>query len=406
MHTPRFLCYFRKMNPEIEKRLTRLQELAARLAAAREELMAAAVEDIGAPYRVTGVEVDLAVDHLRTMAVEVPYIEGKAPYGTVAAIFPYDAAPVMLARVGGAAVLGGNRFRFSFSSLTSCTARVMAEIVAPFPEFEPVVGLENRRFGEQCVQDPQVRVLFISGGGAVGAVYARQAQAFDKLFFAGPSGLPPVILFKDAPLAMAVPFVVKRAFLNGGQYCTTLKRAYIHREIYDAAKKLIQAQMPEIRVGDPRDPLTWIGPIKVERTRALLDRALAALDGANFLVPYQREGEWQGPFLVETPEPPDVELFGPFLALTPVASGDEAVARVLGSRYPFLVSWFGTPPPGAKADCIKTFGMVYDNPDFLFTPLRLPFGGKGESGWILENRNGEMIKRDGAFIYSAELVRG
>jgi hypothetical protein len=50
--------------------------------------------------------------------------------------------------------------------------------------------------------------------------------------------------------------------------------------------------------------------------------------------------------------------------------------------------------------------MVYDNPDFLFTPLRLPFGGKGESGWILETRDGRVSKRDGAFIYSAELVRG
>jgi len=152
--------------------------------------------------------------------------------------------------------------------------------------------------------------------------------------------------------------------------------------------------------------LTWIGPLKVARTRALLDRALAALGEPKFLVPYQRDGEWQGPFLVETPEPPEVELFGPFLALTPVSGEAEAVSRVLRSRYPFLVSWFGSPPPGAKEALTKTFGMVYDNPDFLFTPLRLPFGGKGESGWILENSNGELVKRDGAFIYSAELVRG
>ena len=394
------------MDPEIETRLKVLQELAAGLAARREELMAAAADDIGAPYRVTGMEVDLAVDHLRTMAEEVTYVEEKSPYGTVAAILPYDASPVMLARVGGAAILGGNRFRFSFSSVTPRTARLIAEVVAPFPEFEAVVGRDNRSFGEHCVQDPEVRVLFISGGGEVGAVYARQAQSFDKLFFAGPSGLPPVILFRDAPLEKAAPFVVKRAFLNGGQYCTTLKRAYIHQEIYGEARKLVLAQMEEIRVGDPRDPLTWIGPIKVERTRKLLDRALGSLDGAKFLVPYQREGEWQGPFLVETPDPPDLELFGPFLALSPAGSDEEAVTRVLRSRYPFLVTWFGTPPAGAKDALSKNFGMVYDNPEFLFTPLRLPFGGRGESGWILERTDGALVKRDGAFIYSAELVRG
>ena len=393
------------MSREMEERLQVLKELGASLAARRADLVAAAGEDLGVPCTIAGLEVDLAVEHLQTMALEVPRVEGKFPYGTVAAIFPYDAAPVMLARVGGAAVLGGNRLLFSCSSLTPLTARILQEVVAPFPELQAVTGVDNRVFGETCVRDPKVRVLFISGGGEVGEVYARQAQAFDKLFFAGPSGLPPAILFKDANLPAAVRFVVRRAFINGGQYCTTLKRAYIHRDLYEPAKKLIMEQVQEIQVGDPRDPKTWIGPLKVERTRQLLDRALTALKEPRFLVPYQRDGVWQGPFLVETAEPPDLELFGPFLALVRAESDEWAVEQVLASRYPFLVSWFGSPPPGAKEALTKNFGMAYDNPDFLFTPLRLPFGGKGASGWIIENRHGKLIKRDGAFIYSAELVR-
>ena len=269
-----------------------------------------------------------------------------------------------------------------------------------------MVGLDNREFGRQCVNDPAVRVFFISGGGEVGAIYESQALHFDKLFFAGPSGLPPVILFKDADPAKAVRFVVGRAFINGGQYCTTLKRAYIHREIYDRVKKLILEQMPEVRVGDPRDPKTRIGPIKVERTRKLLDRALAEFQDPHFLVEPRRDGEWQGPYLLETTQPPDTEMFGPFLALIKAASDAAAVAQVLTSRYPFLVAWFGSPPPGAQDALTEKFGMTYDNPEFIFTPLRLPFGGKGESGWIIENRDGKLVKRDGAFIYSAELVRG
>jgi acyl-CoA reductase-like NAD-dependent aldehyde dehydrogenase len=389
----------------MEKRLQVLKELGARLAARRPDLVAAAGEDLGVPCTIAGLEVDLAVEHLQTMALEVPWVEGKSPYGTVAGIFPYDAAPVVLARVGGAAVLGGNRLLFSCSSQTPRTAHLLQEVVAPFPELQAVTGVDNRVFGETCVRDPKVRVLFISGGGQVGKVYARQAQAFDKLFFAGPSGLPPVILFKDANLPAAVRFVVRRAFINGGQYCTTLKRAYIHRDLYEPAKELIIKQVQEIQVGDPRDPKTWIGPLKVERTRQLLDRALTALKEPRFLVPCRRDGVWQGPFLVETAEPPDLELFGPFLALVRAESDEWAVEQVLASRYPFLVSWFGSPPPGAKEALTKNFGMVYDNPDFLFTPLRLPFGGKGASGWIIENHHGKLIKRDGAFIYSAELVR-
>ncbi|MFH1594956.1 MAG: aldehyde dehydrogenase [Pseudomonadota bacterium] len=393
------------MSREMEERLQVLKELGARLAARRADLVAAAGEDLGAPCTIAGLEVDLAVEHLQTMALEVPWVEGKSPYGTVAAIFPYDAAPVMLARVGGAAVLGGNRLLFSCSSQTPRTAHILQEVVAPLPDLQAVTGVDNRVFGETCVRDPKVRVLFISGGGEVGKVYARQAQAFDKLFFAGPSGLPPVILFQDANLPAAVRFVVRRAFINGGQYCTTLKRAYIHRDLYEPAKELIIEQVQEIQVGDPRDPKTWIGPLKVERTRQLLDRTLTALKEPRFLVPCRRDGVWRGPFLVETAEPPDLELFGPFLALVRAESDEWAVEQVLASRYPFLVSWFGSPPPGAKKALTKNFGMVYDNPDFLFTPLRLPFGGKGASGWIIENRHGKLIKMDGAFIYSAELVR-
>jgi acyl-CoA reductase-like NAD-dependent aldehyde dehydrogenase len=393
------------MAQDFAPRLAVLHELAQRLRWRRSDLVAAEGEDIGTPFTDAAMEVDMAVEHLSTMELEVPQVQGKVPYGTVAAILPYDAPSVMVARVGGGAILGGNQFRFSCSSQTPRSARVLQEVVAGLPGVTAVAGMDNREFGRACVDDPQVRVFFISGGGEVGAVYEKEAHHFDKLFFAGPSGLPPVILFRDAPLDAAVRFVVTRAFLNGGQYCTTLKRAYIHREIYDRVKAMILARMPEVRVGDPRDPQTQIGPIKVARTRQLLDRALATLKEPHFLVPPRRDGQWQGPFLLETPEPPDLELFGPFLALVPVESDAVAVATVLQSRYPFLVAWFGSLPPGAQDALTKKFGMTYDNPDFIFTPLRLPFGGKGASGWIIENRDGKLIKREGAFIYSAELVR-
>ena len=390
---------------DLAERLVCLRHLGDRMAAHRQALMKAAAEDTGTPCTTAGLEIDLGVAHLLSMEKEVPEVQGKSPYGTVAAVFPYDAVPVMLARVGGAALLGGNRFRFSCSSQTPRTAAVVREVIASFPEMTLVTGMGNRDFGRQAVLDPEVRVLFISGGGEVGVVYAAEAAHFDKVFFAGPSGLPPAILFRNAPLSQAVNFVVRRAFLNGGQYCTTLKRMYIHQDIYQPVKELVLKLMPEIKVGDPGDPDTWIGPIKVERTRLLLERGLAALDHPHFLLDPRREGEWQGPFLVEVDDPPDLELFGPFLALVKVKSDAEAVSRVLQSRYPFLAVWFGTPPPGAKEPLTGTFGMTYDNPDFVFTPLRLPFGGKGESGWIIENHDGILTKRDGAFLYSAELVR-
>ena len=95
------------MSDAIALRLEILQQLADRLEQRRADFITAEGEDIGTPCTAVAMEMDMAVSHLRTMTLEVPYVEGKAPYGTVAAILPYDAPPIMVARVGGAAILGG-----------------------------------------------------------------------------------------------------------------------------------------------------------------------------------------------------------------------------------------------------------------------------------------------------------
>ena len=97
-------------------------------------------------------------------------------------------------------------------------------------------------------------------------------------------------------------------------------------------------------------------------------------------------------------------MFGPFLALIKVADADAAISRAVRTRYPFAASLFGSAPPRALELLQQTFGMVYLNPDFTFTPLRLPFGGKKDSGWILEKKEDHLTRREGAFVYSAELV--
>lgn len=390
---------------EVNARLDLLSSLGSTLAAHREALVAAAGQDIGTPCTVAGIEVELAAEHLQTMAVEVPWVRDKVPYGTVAAIFPYDAAPVMLARVGGAAVLGGNTFRFSFSSQTPETARIMRELLRSYPSFQPVLGVDNRDFGAAAVADPAVNVLFISGGGAVGRYYAAQAESLAKLFFAGPSGMPAAIIGADSQVETAARYLVRRAFINGGQYCTTIKKAYIAAPVYGAVKAAVLDFLPEIKAGDPLDPEVWVGPIKIQRTRLLLQEALRCLPDPRFLHRPDFSKDLISPIICEVDAVPDLEMFGPFLALIKVADAVEAIGQAVRTRYPFAVSLFGSAPRPALDLLRQTFGMVYLNPDFTFTPLRLPFGGKKDSGWILEYKEGKRQLRDGAFNYCTELVR-
>jgi aminomuconate-semialdehyde/2-hydroxymuconate-6-semialdehyde dehydrogenase len=151
------------------------------------------------------------------MHAELSWADTGPPYGTVATIFPYDAPAVVLSRLGGAALLTGNRLLFSLSSQTPRTAELLGEICEPRESLEPVVGMDNREFGRRCVADEGIRVLFISGASAVGEVYRRQHQSFDKLFFAGPGGMPAAIVCKDADAEAASRFIIRRAFINGGQ---------------------------------------------------------------------------------------------------------------------------------------------------------------------------------------------
>jgi betaine-aldehyde dehydrogenase len=312
---------------------------------------------------------------------------------------------VVLAKLGGSALLTGNRLRFGVSSQTPKTAAILAEICEPFKTIDPMIGLDNREFGKRCVEDNDVRVLFISGASAVGETYRKQHRSFDKLFFAGPGGMPAAIVFENADVEAAGHFIARRAFVNAGQYCTTLKKVYIHRSIYEAVRKKILDTVQGMKVGDPFDPDIEIGPILVERTRKIVENALEKCQPAKLIAGSINEHVIH-PLVLETQNTyiPDLELFGPFLVLKPFDDPYDAVSELVETRYGFLLAFFGTPTEPVKGLFHSTFGMVHDNPDFTFTPLRLPFGGKNGSGWILERKGNEYIERDGAFLYSKELV--
>lgn len=388
-------------------RLQQALQIAELMEERRSDIQEAAALDAGFPAKITGMEVDIAVKHLRTMEEELSRLSGGKPYGTVGAIFPYDAPSMMLARVAGAALITGNRLRFSFSSSIPRSAAVMSEVCKPVSVLEQVTGVDNRRFGEQCVNDPEVRVLFISGALEVGESYRSRREAFDKLIFAGPGGMPAIVVFEDADAEYAARFIARRAFLNGGQYCATLKKALIHESLFEAVRDRVMELTEELRVGDPLDPETDIGPIKVERTRKAIANAIESCSGAR-LLRGGVDGQTVYPVIFEARSNwtvPDLQLFGPFLVVKPFLDPQTAVRELIRTRYGFQLYFFGSASQEAIRLFNEHFGMVFDNPNFLFAPLRTSFGGKKESGWINERSKEGWITRDGRFHYSMELVR-
>ena len=151
------------------------------------------------------------------------------------------------------------------------------------------------------------------------------------------------------------------------------------------------------------DDETDIGSIKALRTRKLMENAIKSCKGAKILLGSMK-GEWITPFVLETNTYPDLELFGPFLILQKCKDENELISAAINTEHGFLIAYFGTPSETSVQKFYDRFGMVHNNPEFRFTPLRLPFGEKGKSGWILTRENNHIEKRDGAFIYSEELV--
>ncbi len=389
----------------LDERLEVLKEMGKRIRACCEDFQEALALDIGQAVKVSGEEIRLTVEHLFTMDEEAGLLGDRVPYGLVGAIFPYDGPTVMFARWGGAALLGGNKLRFSLSSLTPRAAQIMGEVCQPWKEaVELVVGKDNREFGWECVEDPEVRVFFISGSGEVGRIYARAIDEFDKVIYAGPGGMPPVLVFSKADVDKAATFAARRAFLNGGQYCTTIKRALVHGSLVRPFLEALITEAEKIKVGDPLDPEVDYGPIKAKRTKVLFEQALERIKGT-LLLGGPPEGDWIKPTVVYTKEIPDIEVFGPYIAVKAMGSDQAIVEEAVRTRYPLIAYAFGPPPLGAKGRLEALYGRVYWDPEFLYLSPRDPFGGRRDSGWVLERRGTMIIRKDGPIVYVKELTR-
>ena len=399
------LCKNKKQYHGEKSLLDILKHLAEFMLNLREDFVKAFAEDIGVARKVGEKEVEFTCQYLATMDEELPWIEGRRPYGKVAGILPYDASTMMFARIAGSALIGGNRAVVSFSSLTPNVRDLVREAVdkagAPV---EVNTTCDNRTFGEICCKDQSVRVFFVSGGEQVGSLFESRAHMFDKLIFAGPSGMPPALVMPGASVEDAALFVARRAFLNGGQYCTTIKKVLVYAAYFDDFMDRLLELVDGIKVGDPLDPETDYGPIKARRTRVLLERAFRIIRG-DYVRGGVIDGEWVPPTVVVADAPlPDIELFGPFLAVRAVEDPEAIVEEAVSTRYGHIIYVFGDITERQREKIEANFGMCHYNPDFLFLPLRGPYGGKKEAGWIIENRGGTLIKRDGPIIYSVEMT--
>ncbi|MEV8632835.1 aminobutyraldehyde dehydrogenase [Streptosporangium sp. NPDC051023] len=373
-----------------------------------EELTRLEVEETGKPAAVfRDGELPFAADNLRFFAGAARSLEGtgagvlssgytsvlvRRPVGVVGSIAPWNFPLVMAVWKIGPALAAGNAVVIKPAPQTPGTTLRLAELFAAAgaPEGLLQVVLGDAEVGEALVTDPGVDMVSVTGSTETGRAVMRGAAGSLKRVHLELGGKAPALVFGDADLAEMARGVAMGATYNTGQDCTAATRVYISREVYGEAVEALRATLAKIRVGDPWDPATDIGPLisagHRARVHGFVERAVAA--GASVLCggsPAEGSGFYYPPTLItEATQDSEIvqgELFGPVLLALPFDGEDEAVGLANDTPYGLASSIWSTDVARAlRVSHRLDVGVTWVN-DHLPIASEAPHGGVKGSGF-------------------------
>jgi len=250
-------------------------------------------------------------------------------------------------------------------------------------------------FGEDCgralTSHPDVARIAFTGGPATARHILRNSAdnlAVTSLELGGKS---PVVVFDDADLDSAANAVIAGIFAASGQSCVAGSRLLVQRGLRDALVEKLVARAPRIRIGDPQDKATEMGPLATRRQLERIETIVAdsRAQGAELLTGGARPegfggGFYYRPTILACPgtEVPSVmeELFGPVLSVLTFADEEEAVAKANETRYGLAAGVFTRDLARAHRLVRRIHaGIVWVNTYRAVSPI-VPFGGFGLSG--------------------------
>ena len=243
----------------------------------------------------------------------------------------------------------------------------------------------DRPTGDRMVGDDRFKLLSFTGSPSVG--WKMKAEAGKKKVVLELGGNAGAIVDETADLDWAVERLVYGAFAYAGQVCISVQRIYVVASVYDEFQRRFTERVGRVKVGDPLDPETDLGPMvdeqAVERTHGWVTDALA--DGARALVQGEPHGRWYGPtVLVEVPRDAMIcseEAFAPVVNLFPVDTFEEAVTAINDSRFGLQCGVFTTSLERTLLahDELEVGGVIVNDIPTWRTDA-MPYGGVKDSG--------------------------